>query len=144
MLQNIGKTDSGTLRLGSCMAVELFRTSDALFVFAGYESGITVLWEIKQNESKVLWHKQEHKEPGKLAISSIPLPSLKILYTVLDLAIDHTNSFAISSSADNQICKYSLATGDIINKITIKKPGIVALGIRPDNKIFATGGRDGK
>lgn len=53
-------------------------------------------------------------------------------------------SFLISSSADNQICKYSLTTGDIIKKITIKKSGLVALKIRPDNKIFATGGYDGR
>lgn len=63
---------------------------------------------------------------------------------MLDLSIDHTNSFIISSSADNQICKYSLATGDIIKKITIKKSGLVALKIRPDNKIFASGGYDGR
>lgn len=63
---------------------------------------------------------------------------------VLDLSIDHLNSFAISSSADNQICKYSLATGDIIKKITIKKSGIAAVSIRPDNKIFASGGHDGR
>lgn len=63
---------------------------------------------------------------------------------VLDLSIDPFRTFVISSSADNQICKYSLATGDVINKITIKKSGIVALKIRPDNKIFALGGYDGR
>lgn len=63
---------------------------------------------------------------------------------MLDLSIDHMKSFLISSSADNQICKYSLTTGDIIKKITIKKSGLVALKIRPDNKIFATGGYDGR
>jgi hypothetical protein len=66
VLQDIGKADSGKLRLGSCMAVELFRTSDALFVLAGYESGITILWEIKQNETRIVWRRQEHKEPGKI------------------------------------------------------------------------------
>lgn len=65
MLQDIGKADASRLRLGSCMAVELFRTSDALFVLAGYESGILVLWEIKENQVKIIWHRQEHKEPSK-------------------------------------------------------------------------------
>lgn len=63
---------------------------------------------------------------------------------VLDLSIDPIRTFVISSSADNQICKYSLATGDVISKITIKKSGAVALRIRPDNKIFALGGYDGR
>lgn len=65
MLQNIGQTDSGTHRLGSCMAVELFRTSDGLFVLAAYESGTVALWEIKQNKFLLIWQKKEHKEPGK-------------------------------------------------------------------------------
>jgi WD40 repeat protein len=60
------------------------------------------------------------------------------------MSIDHLNSIAISSSADNQICKYSLGTGDIIKKITIKKSGVVAVSIRSDNKIFASGGYDGR
>ncbi|CAO0795476.1 unnamed protein product [Mucor circinelloides] len=126
VLQNIGQTDSGTHRLGSCMAVELFRTSDGLFVLAAYESGSTALWEIKQSKSTLIWQKKEHQEP------------------VLDLSIDPIRTFVISSSADNQICKYSLATGDVISKITIKKSGAVALRIRPDNKIFALGGYDGR
>ncbi|KAI8057446.1 WD40-repeat-containing domain protein [Thamnidium elegans] len=125
LARNIGQIDSGSVRLGSCMAVELFRTSDTLFVLAGYESGTVALWEINKT-SKLVWHQQVHTEP------------------VLDVSIDSARSFLISSSADNQICKYSLATGDIINKITIKKSGIVAVKIRPDNKIFASGGYDGR
>lgn len=127
VLRNIGQTDSGTHRLGSCMAVELFRASDSLFVAAGYESGKVALWEIKEEKvARIVWQQQGHTEP------------------VLDLSIDPMNSCLISSSADNQIIKYSLATGDIIKKITIKKSGLVALRIRPDNKLFATGGYDGR
>ena len=63
---------------------------------------------------------------------------------VLDLAIDVSKTFILSSSADNQVYKYSVQTGDIINKITIKKSGMVALRIRSDNKVFALGGYDGK
>ncbi|KAI9351872.1 WD40-repeat-containing domain protein [Pilaira anomala] len=124
LMRNMG--DSGPLRLGSCMAVELFRTCDNLFVLAGYESGIVALWEIQKDATRIIWHQHIHAEP------------------VLDLSIDPSKSFLISSSADNQIVKYALATGDIIKKITIKKSGIVAIKIRPDNKIFATGGFDGR
>ncbi|KAI9480951.1 MAG: WD40-repeat-containing domain protein [Benjaminiella poitrasii] len=130
VLQNVGNIDSGTVRLGSCMATELFRTTangDQLFVLAGYESGAVALWEISKEKATIVWQRQEHEEP------------------VFDLSVDLTKSFAISSSGDNILCKYSLATGDIINKITIKKSGIVALKIRSrDNKIIATGGLDGK
>ncbi|CEP11806.1 hypothetical protein [Parasitella parasitica] len=126
VLQNIGQTDSGTHRLGACMAVELFRTSDALFVLSAYESGAIALWEIKQSKLVLIWQRKEHQEP------------------VLDLSIDPSRTFAISSSVDNQICKHSLTTGDVINKITIKKSGIMAVTIRPDNKVFALGGCDGR
>lgn len=77
MLRNIGYSgvmggqttlDSGSARLGSCMALELFRTSDSfLFVLAGYESGTVALWEIKQQENhtcRILWQTKEHTEPG--------------------------------------------------------------------------------
>jgi hypothetical protein len=47
------------------MAVELFRTQEALFVLAGYESGSVVLWEIKQDQFRLIWQKQEHQEPSK-------------------------------------------------------------------------------
>lgn len=47
------------------MAVELFRTSDGLFVLAAYESGTVALWEIKQNKFLLIWQKKEHEEPGK-------------------------------------------------------------------------------
>ncbi|KAI8994471.1 WD40-repeat-containing domain protein [Pilobolus umbonatus] len=124
LLQNVG--DSGTLRLGSCMAVQLLRTSNSMFVLAGYESGYLALWSIEGDKSQLLWHKQEHQEP------------------ILDIAADIDSSIALSSSADNQIVKYSLVTGDIIKKITIKKAGLVAIEIRADNKIFTTGGYDGR
>jgi hypothetical protein len=48
------------------MAVELFRTSDTLFVLAGYESGIVALWEINENAPKMIWQRKEHNEPGKI------------------------------------------------------------------------------
>ncbi|KAI8365504.1 WD40-repeat-containing domain protein [Choanephora cucurbitarum] len=129
VLQNIGadgRTDNGLLRHGACMAVQLFGSLDTLFVVAGYESGGIVLWQIEQDQAKCVWHKKEHKEP------------------VLDLAVDVSKTFILSSSADNQVYKYSVQTGDIINKITIKKSGMVALRIRSDNKVFALGGYDGK
>lgn len=64
MLRNIGQTDSGTHRLGSCMAVQLFRASENLFVLAGYESGKVALWEIKET-GEIIWTQQSHTEPGK-------------------------------------------------------------------------------
>ncbi|KAI8638890.1 WD40-repeat-containing domain protein [Parasitella parasitica] len=120
VLQNIGQTDSGTHRLGACMAIELFKTSDGLFVLSAYESGSIALWEIKESKPVLIWQRKEHQEP------------------------DSSRIFAISSSVDNQICKHSLTTGDVINKITIKKSGIMAVKIRPDNKVFALGGCDGR
>ncbi|KAI8367786.1 WD40-repeat-containing domain protein [Blakeslea trispora] len=123
VLQNVGAdrhTDNGSHRHGACMAVQLFGTLDTLFVVAGYESGSIVLWQVEQNQAKSVWHKKEHTEP------------------------DISRTFILSSSADNQVCKYSVQTGDIIKKITLKKSGMVVLKIRSDNKIFGLGGYDGK
>lgn len=66
VLRNIGDIDSGTHRLGSCMAVKLFKVDNVLFVIAGYESGQVALWEMKENKSQILWQKSEHTEPSKL------------------------------------------------------------------------------
>jgi hypothetical protein len=53
------------------MAVELFKTIDqhALFVLAGYESGFVVLWQVKQDQFKLIWQKQDHQEPSKYILS---------------------------------------------------------------------------
>ncbi|EIE87910.1 hypothetical protein RO3G_12621 [Rhizopus delemar RA 99-880] len=108
----------GEKRFGACMVVKLYGTVESLFILAGYEDGSTVLWD--GNENRMIWHRKEHKEP------------------------DTTQSYFISSSADNQICQQSLSTGDIIKKITIKKSGIPTLSIRHDNKIMGSGGYDGR
>ncbi|KAI9267377.1 WD40-repeat-containing domain protein [Sporodiniella umbellata] len=105
---------------GACMAVEMFKSSGSLFVLVGYENGEIALWEINEGESRAIWRKQRHKEPNL------------------------TRSYFISSSADNRICQQSLMTGDVLNEILTKKSGVPAVKIRHDNKIFATGGYDGK
>ncbi|KAI8984325.1 WD40-repeat-containing domain protein [Mycotypha africana] len=142
ILQNVND-DTGTLRLGTCMAVQMFVPSNlpqqneedhdiktSFHVLAGYESGMVVLWDLgatrHSERKKILWHRHEHKEP------------------ILDLAVDNTHLFGLSSSADNQLCNYSLSTGETVKRITLKKSGVVSLRIRSDNKIFASGGYDNR
>ncbi|KAI8882206.1 WD40 repeat-like protein [Backusella circina FSU 941] len=122
LIQDAGDNE----KLGACMAVELFGTPDHLFVLAGYESGSTALWEVTKNKSMLLWSQKEHNEP------------------VLSLSMDSIRSVGISSAADNQLCKYSVETGDVIRKITVKKSGLDTLKIRNDNMILGTGGYDGR
>jgi WD40 repeat protein len=60
------------------------------------------------------------------------------------LSLDSNTSVVITSAADNQLCKYDVATGDVIKKITVKKSGLDSLKIRNDNMLFGTGGFDGR
>lgn len=74
------------------MAVELYKTVESLFVLAGYENGGTVLWEINNGKSRLIWERQEHKEPGKrkmqLANKMLKITQFSIyLWTQQDLIL---------------------------------------------------------
>ncbi|SAM08921.1 hypothetical protein [Absidia glauca] len=54
------------------------------------------------------------------------------------------DGYAICGSVDDQIVKVDLQNGDIIKKIKSKKSGTASVALRKDNKIWATGGYDGR
>ncbi|KAG0192489.1 hypothetical protein DFQ28_008988 [Apophysomyces sp. BC1034] len=108
------------------MAVKLFRLEGSIHILSGYEDGSVSLWECEAGMAsfRPVWTSKEHREP------------------ILDLAIDDEHLSAISTSADDQIIKYSLSSGDIVKKIKTKKSSLTAVDIRQDNKIMATAGFD--
>ncbi|KAI9031630.1 WD40-repeat-containing domain protein [Phycomyces nitens] len=120
----------GTLALkkGLCMAVELVEREEKIWLVVGYEDGSVSMWfcDVLQRVATLVWDVQKHKQP------------------VLSMAIDQTNTWVVSTSADNQIIKYAIQSGDVLHQITLKKSGIAAVAVRPDNKIIATAGHDGR
>ncbi|ORY92159.1 WD40-repeat-containing domain protein [Syncephalastrum racemosum] len=127
VFRDVGKRpiEEGTKSRGICMAIKLFEAGRR--VVAAYESGEVTTWALDEEKDlfELVWSVQEQHEP------------------VLDLALDPLQTFAISTSAENAIIKYDLVTGQT-KKTTIKKPGLSAVTIRQDGKIFATAGYDGR
>ncbi|KAL0084747.1 WD40-repeat-containing domain protein [Phycomyces blakesleeanus] len=121
-------TTAGLSKKGLCMAVELVEKEEKIWLLVGYEDGSVSMWfcDVIQRVASLVWDVQKHKQP------------------VLSMAVDRSNTWVVSTSADNQIIKYSIQSGDVLNQIALKKSGIAAVAVRPDNKIFATAGHDGK
>jgi hypothetical protein len=60
------------------------------------------------------------------------------------LCLKGTGDYALCGSVDDQIVKVDLQNGHIIKKIKSKKSGTACVALRKDNKIWATGGYDGR
>ncbi|KAI8062247.1 WD40-repeat-containing domain protein [Gongronella butleri] len=120
---DMGDAASDERRL--CMAVAMHVSKDALFVTAGYENGSVACYRVAQDyQWQSQWTTEMHTQP------------------VLALAI-HDN-VVLSTAIDNKVTKYDIVDGHCIKQITNKKAGLACVTIRPDNKIFATGGYDAK
>ncbi|CAO3651182.1 unnamed protein product [Cunninghamella echinulata] len=125
LVQNIGDEDNEKRRL--CMAVQLcVLNNEHLGILSGYENGEVVFWDyiLSSKQFELKWKIQEHQQP------------------ILDLAIFQDNAY--STCIDDQIVKYNLNKGVVLKKIKAKKPGIACIRVRNDNKIFMTGGYDGR
>ncbi|KAI8344369.1 WD40-repeat-containing domain protein [Chlamydoabsidia padenii] len=127
-LQSIGDQDNDRRRL--CMTVQFIHHNQHQVVrlLVGYESGHVVLWQchLESKDINLLWQAHLHDKP------------------VLCLKGTFDGGYALCGSVDDQIVKLDLENGQIIKKIKAKKPGTASVAIRNDNKIWATGGYDGR
>ncbi|KAH7107519.1 WD-40 repeat-containing protein [Auriculariales sp. MPI-PUGE-AT-0066] len=141
----IGKPDGATAtdysennprgETGILMSLHLFRDPQSLNLLAGYESGNVILWR-NTTQGSFTAHGRGwvvHLK-WKLHVES-----------VMGMAVSSDNSFALTISADPLIGFYPLGTdGPEARTFAIKQAGNAAIAIRPDDRVCAVGGWDGK
>ncbi|KAI7863092.1 WD40-repeat-containing domain protein [Spinellus fusiger] len=130
LIRSVGKDQPNLHRKGLCMAVQILDAPsnlEQLSLLVGYEDGSVakLLCDVTQKVTSIAWETKLHKEP------------------VLSMAINTDATWAISTSADNELVKYCLLTGTAISH-SLKKSGISAVAIRSDDKLIATAGHDGR
>ena len=117
------------VKTGMVMAIGLRYSKGRLSVTAGYESGHAAVWQ--QNERSGLWQtvyvNKAHSQP------------------ILSLDICEKLECFFTSSADAVIAQHPLPGSDANTKhVQTKHAGQQSLRVRPDQKIFATAGWDGR
>ena len=115
--------------LGMAMAVDLFQKEDNIFVAIGFENGAIVVWDVQDPKKHVAYGKL-HTEP------------------IMALHMDTDGAAGVSGSAEEVIILFNVdyENGSIMQKdeIHLRREGISDLAVRPDNKLLATGGWDGR
>ncbi|KAL5525622.1 hypothetical protein ACEPAG_6958 [Sanghuangporus baumii] len=124
-------------KTGILMSLHLFMKSEKLHLLAAYESGEVALRQciagiaektIEGRGWECLWKTKQHNE------------------SVMAMAVSCDSSFALTVSADPTIARYSLdgSDGNRFSKHRIKQAGNGSVALRPDGRVCAVGGWDGK
>ncbi len=116
---------------GMCMCVYLYteESSGTVYIVGGFEDGSIVAWDSRNS----------HKQLASIKVFSEP---------VMCIAMDGKNGGIVAGSATNEVVKLSLSVQEGLLKrlftVEIKNPGVAAVSVRNDSKIFCTGGWDGR
>jgi protein decreased size exclusion limit 1 len=115
---------------GMVMAVQLF-LGPALKILAavGYECGAVVIWDVGSPQQP-LAHGKLHNEP------------------IMALSIDAGGFSGVSGSAEDKLISFQVQydTGMVVTSVSIDlhKQGVGDVALRPDGKLLATAGWDGR
>lgn len=116
-------------KCGMVMAVKLFMKDEEVFAAVGFENGAIVVWNIRTPHQHIA-SGQPHTEP------------------VMALDVDANGTKGISGSAETSIMSFSIDYESnnikIEKKLSIKHEGISDVAVRPDGKLLATAGWDGR
>ncbi|XP_067627331.1 guanine nucleotide-binding protein subunit beta-like protein 1 [Eurosta solidaginis] len=125
--QMLVPNDSQLPKLGSVSCFKPFECASQLFLLAGYESGHFLTWDLSSGVVVDL----RQFEPEPMAVDYDPV----------------TNCGIIGGPSEKLICiRYQHQSMQLqrSNYIVIKNAGINCIRIRDDQKVFATGGWDGR
>ncbi|KAL3137617.1 hypothetical protein ABBQ38_004894 [Trebouxia sp. C0009 RCD-2024] len=115
---------------GMCMAVQLYTQSEqsVLYALVGYEDGTVAVWDVIAG--RFVKSSQLHAEP------------------VMAVAVADDGSGGICAAADNKVQCFGLGSPStllqVLATLEVKQHGIADICIRPDQRLFATAGWDGK
>ncbi|KAL3150822.1 hypothetical protein ABBQ32_000580 [Trebouxia sp. C0010 RCD-2024] len=115
---------------GMCMAVQLYtqKEQSVLHALVGYEDGTVAVWDV--TAGRLVKSSQLHAEP------------------VMALAVTADGSGGICAAADNKVQCFGLGSPStllqMLAMLEVKQHGIADICIRPDQRLFATAGWDGK
>lgn len=114
-------------RLGMAMCIKL--SNDCNNVLAAYENGTIIEYDIRS---------------GGAPVSTVTLYSEPIM--CMDFDEIHRANRGICGSVSNDLCLFERDKGQLLEKrrLTVTNDGFCSLQIRPDGKIVASGGWDGR
>lgn len=126
-LERIKKfTPSGNPRLGNAMCLQKVVISGETYVLAGFEAGDVILWDF--STGKTCSH-------------------IKLRDCITSLTFDPVTGRGICGNASNILQVFTLNKNFTITlkcEISIKNEGCNVVKLRPDGKIFVSGGWDGR
>lgn len=123
--------ESAGLKFGICMALCLFLgPSGGLLLAAGYESGDVAVWDLGATAQKLVAQGKLHAEP------------------VMALCISPGGGQGVSGSAEDKLVMFGVnyEEGRVRQRhaVDIRKEGVGDVAVRPDGKVVASAGWDGR
>jgi WD40 repeat protein len=115
--------------LGMVMALQLFFRHGVFHLAAGYEDGTLLVWDL-------------HSPAAPLAAARLQEEPL------LTLDLDEGGEAGVCGGAEGALLAfevdYAVGSVRVVRRLELPKPGVNAVAIRPDGKLLASAGWDGR